>query len=110
MAAKREQYVALMDPKARIERDPVISARQKKALKHVMTSGEISSRTYAELTGLSDATARRDLFELVLGGWLRHDGAGRTSLWLPGDLLYPGGGEQRVPSADGSGDGCFNCG
>lgn len=110
MAAKREQYVALMDPKARIERDPVISTRQKKALRHVLKTGEISSKSYAELTGLSDTTARRDLFELVLGGWLRQDGAGRSSTWLPGDLLYPGGGEQRVPSADGSGDGCFNCG
>ncbi len=110
MAAKRDQYVAFMDPKARIERDPVISPRQKKALKQVLKTGEITTRAYADLAGLSEATARRDLQELILGGWLRHDGTGRSSTYLPGELLFPGGGEQRVPSADGSGDGCFNCG
>lgn len=110
MAAKRDQYVAFMDPKARIERDPVISSRQKKALRQVLDTGEITSKSYARLAGLSEATARRDLQELILGGWLRHDGAGRSSVYLPGDLLFPGGGEQRVPSADGSGDGCFTCG
>jgi predicted HTH transcriptional regulator len=110
MAAKRDQYVALMEPKSRIERDPVIAQRQKKGLRHVLKAGDITSREYAALTGISEGTARRDLQELILGGWLRREGAGIATVYLPGDLLFPGGGVQRVPSADGSGDGCFNCG
>lgn len=110
MTAKREQYVALMDPKERIERNPILIPRQKDALRLVMKKGEITSKTYAARFNVSESTARRDLQELILGGWLRREGAGRSIEYLPGDLLYPGGGEQRVPAADGSGDGCFNCG
>lgn len=110
MTANREQYVALMDPKARIERNPILLPRQKDALMHVLKNGEISSGSYAAFYGVSETTARRDLQELILGGWIRREGAGRSTQYLPGDLLYPGGGEQRVPSANGSGDGCFNCG
>ena len=109
MAGKREQYVAPMDPKARIERDPVILPRQKDVLRHVLRSGEVSSRVYAEMAGVSSSTARRDLQELVLGGWLRRDGTGMATTYLPGDLLYPGGGEQRVHNAHGE-DACLRCG
>ncbi|MBE0644104.1 MAG: DeoR family transcriptional regulator [Bacteroidetes bacterium] len=110
MTAKREHYVALMDPKHRIERNPILLPRQKDALRHVMKTGEITSKRYAVMNGVSEATARRDLQELILGGWLRREGRGSAVEYLPGDLLYPGGGEQRVPSADGTGDGCWNCG
>ncbi len=110
MTAKREQYVAFMDPEERIARNPILVPRQKDALRHVMKTGEIRSREYAAMHGVSESTARRDLQELILGGWLRREGAGSASSYLPGDLLYPGGGEQRVPSADGSGEGCWSCG
>ncbi|MBR9976101.1 MAG: DeoR family transcriptional regulator [Bacteroidetes bacterium] len=108
MADKREQYVRLMEPKARIDRDPIIAPRQKIVLRHVLKTGEVSSREYAELTRISESTARRDLQELILGGWLRKQGSGIATLYLPGDLLYPGGGEQRVHNADGD-DACLNC-
>jgi len=110
MPAKRDQYIKFMDPVIRIERDPVILARQKSALLHVHETGSITSRNYATLCGVSETTARRDLQELILAGWLRREGSGTASLYRPGALLNHGGGEQRVPSADGKGDGCFNCG
>ena len=108
MGNKREQYISMMDPKARIERDPVIAPRQKIVLRHVLKTGEVRSNEYAQLTGISESTARRDLQELILGGWLRKQGSGVATVYLPGDLLFPGGGEQRVHNADGD-DACFNC-
>ncbi|MBR9976849.1 MAG: DeoR family transcriptional regulator [Bacteroidetes bacterium] len=110
MSAKRDQYVAFMDPTKRIERDPVIIPRQKSALRLVYRKGEITSRDYAGHCKVSETTARRDLQELILAGWLRREGAGRASRYLPGLLLNQGGGEQRVPNSEGDGDGCFNCG
>lgn len=110
MAASRDQYVAFMDPGKRIDRDPVIIPRQKSALHLLYRKGEITSSEYAAHCKVSESTARRDLQELILAGWVRREGAGRTSCYLPGLLLNQGGDEQRVPKADGSGDGCFNCG
>ncbi|MDX2064116.1 MAG: Fic family protein [Fimbriimonadaceae bacterium] len=64
-----------------VHRDQPLNERQRKAIARMLMGweGRMTNRKYARLTTCSDATATRDLADLVAKRMLRHDGAGGRS-------------------------------
>ncbi len=62
-------------------KDTELNERQRKAISRILIGweGRMTNRKYAKLTDCSDATATRDLSDLVAKGILRPDGAGGRS-------------------------------
>ncbi len=58
-----------------------LSERQQKAVEYIRKHGQISRRDYAELTGISGETAKRDLGKLVHDGVLFIHRAGRSTVY-----------------------------
>lgn len=68
-----------------------VSARQVKAIQFLKAELRISNSEYQRLTGVSRATAKRDLDELVKLGVLNLEGAGRSARYrLTGNRLKNG--------------------
>jgi ATP-dependent DNA helicase RecG len=59
-----------------------LNPRQLKAWQYIQSAGSISRKQYAELVGLSPATAFRDLDAMVDKGLLRTVGGGRSRRYI----------------------------
>jgi predicted HTH transcriptional regulator len=57
-------------------------SRQQQALAYVQANGEITNRTYQQLTGVSQKQTVRDLNELVEQGVLTRVGNGRATRYV----------------------------
>jgi ATP-dependent DNA helicase RecG len=68
------------------KKEPIkkLSDRQQKAVDYVRKNGSISNKTYQDINNCSDATAKRDLKEMVELGILKSSGKGRGLIYLIG--------------------------
>ncbi len=77
---KREPEITKVIPDPILIQETPLEAEQRKvmAMKYVQQHGFITNRQYRVLTGISEATALRDLEALVLGGALKSMGTTRS--------------------------------
>ncbi len=72
----------------RLAHDPIMNARQKNAVRHVLKQFDISRREYEEKFGVTRAVAAREVAELVLAGWLRRSGRGAATRYVLDDQKF----------------------
>lgn len=65
-----------------------LSKRQWKALQHLQTVDSLTVAEYQELTGVSKATATRDLRDMTIKGVLVSEGRGKGSKYRPASKLH----------------------
>ena len=64
------------------ERKPATRRRQARAALHIRQHGSLSRAEYAALVALADSTAKEELREMVDGGVLVIEGAGKRSVYV----------------------------
>ena len=72
----------------RLAHDPIMNARQKKAVRHVLKQYDIGRREYEEKFAVTRSVASRELAELVLAGWLRRSGRGSATRYILDDQTF----------------------
>ena len=60
-----------------------LNDRQKKAFKHILSEGRISTKDYCELNNVVPNTAYRDLNEMMQMGLIRMVDKGRSTHYIP---------------------------
>lgn len=79
------EFLALAEAYPQLQPSPAVKQlndRQKQALMHVQSHGEISNRSYQELTEVSQKQAVRDLNEMITLGLIERRGKGRSTHYV----------------------------